>query len=240
MKLCMDLHTHTMASGHGYSTLKENIDAAKEKGLAVLGLSEHGPGMPGGPNTFFLHNYKCIPRQYGSLRLVCGVEANIMDYEGHLDIDENTLNKVDYCIASMHIVCVKPGDREQNTRASIMAMRNPYVNVLGHPDDGRYPLDKEAVVKAAKEEAVAIEINNSSIHPLSTRVGGRDNVKELLLLCRQYEVPVLLGTDSHICYTVGEFADALRLIEETDFPEKLILNTNVKNLSRIVNVPCNF
>ena len=63
MKILMDMHTHTMASGHGYSTLKENIDVAKEKGLKALGLSEHGPAMPGGPHENFLANYKCIPRQ---------------------------------------------------------------------------------------------------------------------------------------------------------------------------------
>ena len=73
----MDMHTHTMASGHGYSTLKENIEAAKERGLRALGLSEHGPAMPGGPHVFFFSNYRCIPREYNGLRLFCGVEANI-------------------------------------------------------------------------------------------------------------------------------------------------------------------
>ncbi len=59
----MDMHTHTMASGHGYSTLKENIEAAKERGLRALGLSEHGPTIPGGPHVFFFSNYRCIPRE---------------------------------------------------------------------------------------------------------------------------------------------------------------------------------
>lgn len=121
MNILMDMHTHTTASGHGYSTLKENIEAAKERGLKALGLSEHGPAMPGGPHIYFLSNYRCIPRQYGDLKLFCGVEANICDYEGGLDVDETHLSLMDYVIASMHVQCCKPGSVAENTKASILA-----------------------------------------------------------------------------------------------------------------------
>jgi len=235
MKPIMDLHTHTMASGHGYSTLKENIEAAKEAGIKVLGLSEHGPAAPGGPHKFFFSNYRCIPRMYGDLQLLCGVEANICDYEGNLDLEESLLQKMDYVIASMHTMCCKPGTMEENTRASIRAMENPYVTVLGHPDDDRYPLDRGAVVKAAKEFGVAIEINNSSLNPAAARQNGRKNIEELLRLCRDYEVPVLLGTDSHICYTVGVFDETLEILHEMDFPEELVLNYDIANIKRIKN-----
>ena len=64
MKAIMDLHTHTLAAGHAYSTLLENIDAALAMGLQYLGMSEHGPTSPGGPHNFFFSNYKVIPRIY--------------------------------------------------------------------------------------------------------------------------------------------------------------------------------
>lgn len=224
MNSIIDLHTHTIDSGHGYSTLKENIEAAKEAGLALLGLSEHGPAMPGGPHEFFFTNYKCIPRQHGDLRLICGIEANIMDYEGCLDLPERLLQKMDYVIASMHVPCVTPGSREENTRASICAMQNPHVKILGHPDDARYPLDYEELVRAAKEEQVLLEINNSSLHPQSARKGGRENITALLRCCMRYQVPVLMGTDSHICYTIGKFDAALTLLSEVGFPEELVWN----------------
>lgn len=235
MKLYMDLHTHTIASGHGYSTLQENIEEAKRRGLSFLGLSEHAPMLPGGPHLFFFHNYRCIPREYGNLRLFCGAEANIIDYNGGLDLEEETLRKMDYVIASMHVPCVKPGSRKENTRASIQALKNPYIKILGHPDDSRYLLDRKAVVQAAGEEQVAIEINNSSLHPQSARTGGRENILELLDLCKQFQVPVVLGTDSHISYTIGHFEETLKLIEEIDFPENLILNTDPDSIGRLVN-----
>ena len=236
MSILMDMHTHTMASGHGYSTLKENIEAAKAKGLKALGLSEHGPAMPGGPHIYFLSNYRCIPRQYGDLKLFCGVEANICDYRGGLDVDEDILAKMDYVIASMHVQCCRPGSITENTKASILAMKNPYVKVLGHPDDSRYPIDRKELVLAAKEAEVAIEINNSSLNPRAARIGGRENIKELFYWCNEYKVSVLLGTDSHICYTVGDFTETLQIVEELKFPKELILNYDMANLKRICNI----
>lgn len=235
VKVYMDLHTHTFASGHGYSTLKENIEAAQARGLSFLGLSEHAPAMPGGPHKFFFSNYKCIPRQYGDLRLVCGVEANIMDFDGTLDMEESELARMEYVIASLHITCMAPGTVAQNTRACVMAMRNPYVKILGHPDDSRFPLDYEELAAAAKAEQVALEVNNSSLHPKSARQGGPENIRKLLESCRKHQVPVLLGTDSHICYTIGHFEESLRVLEEVGFPEELVLNTNPDNMKKIIN-----
>ncbi len=235
MNIYMDMHTHTIESGHGYSTLKENIEAAQEQGLKYLGLSEHAPAMPGGPHPFFFSNYKCIPRQHGDLTLFCGVEANIMDYNGTLDLEEYLLKRMDYVIASMHVPCVPSGTIEENTRASIMAMKNPYVKILGHPDDSRYPLDYEVLVQAAKEEGVALEVNESSLNPKAARKGGKENITVLLNTCKKYNVPILLGTDSHICYTIGRFERALELIREVNFPEELILNTNPENIKKLIN-----
>ncbi len=236
MNSIIDLHTHTIASGHGYSTLKENIEAAKETGLLFLGMSEHGPAMPGGPHEYFFSNYKCIPRQHGDLRLFCGAEANITDYDGGLDLPEYLLEKMDYVIASMHPPCVTPGGRKENTQASINAMRNPYVKILGHPDDARYPLDYEELVLAAKAEQVILEINNSSPHPLSPRPGARENIITLLNACMKYQVPVVMGTDSHVCYTIGKFDAALSLLEEVQFPEELILNDKPDSIVKMINV----
>ncbi len=224
MNIYMDLHTHTVASGHGYSTLQENIAAAQKVGLKYLGMSEHGPAMPGGPHEFFFSNFRCIPREHGELRLFCGAEANILDFDGKLDLSEKLLKKMEYVIASLHPVCMTPGSVKENTRASILAMQNPYVNILGHPDDSRFPVEYEELVRAAKAEGVALEVNNSSLHPQSARTGGRENIISLLETCMKYQAPIVLGTDSHISYTIGKFEESLELIREVGFPEELILN----------------
>lgn len=236
MTYVMDMHTHTIASGHAYSTLQENIAAAKEKGLKFLGLSEHGPAMVGGPKPIFFQNYKIIPREYGDLRFFCGIEANITDYEGHLDLDAFTLSRMDYCIASMHTLIVPPGSAKENTRAAIRAMENPLVKILGHPDDSRYPMDYEELVGAAVQLHVALEVNNSSLHPLASRQGARENIHTLLEACLRHGASVILGTDSHICSSVGDFTQADQLLREVDFPRELIINTDPARIGEVVNI----
>ncbi len=231
----MDLHTHTIESGHGYSTLQENIEAARRLGLKYLGFSEHGPAMPGGPHKFFFMNFRCIPRQFGDLTLLCGVEANIIDLNGNLDLEESILQDMEYVIASLHTHCVKPGTAKENTDAAIAAMENPYVTILGHPDDSRYPLEYERLVKAAKENHVALEVNNSSLHPKSIRKGARENIITYLELCKKYQVPILLGTDSHFSESVGHFEDALQVLHFVDFPEELILNGREDSIAFLRN-----
>lgn len=236
MNYVMDMHTHTIASGHAYSTLQENIAAAREKGLRFLGLSEHGPAVDGGPSTLYFQNYKIIPREYGDLRLFCGVEANITDYEGHLDLDAFTLSRMDYCIASMHTRIVTPGSVRENTQAAVRAMENPLVKILGHPDDSRYPMDYEELVKAAARLHVALEVNNSSLHPLSARQGARENICTLLKNCMRYETSIILGTDSHISASVGDFSQADQLIREMEFPQELIINARAERIGEVVNI----
>lgn len=236
MNYVMDMHTHTIASGHAYSTLQENITAAREKGLTFLGLSEHGPGMNGGPRPFYFQNYKIIPREYGELRLFCGIEANITDYEGHLDLDDFTMERMDYCIASMHTLIVTPGSARENTQAAVRAMENPLVGILGHPDDSRYPMDYEELVRAASQLHVALEVNNSSLHPLSSRQGARENIRTLLKACMRYEASVILGTDSHISSAIGDFTQADQLIREMDFPQELIINTDPARIGEVINI----
>ena len=233
--MLMDLHTHTIASGHGYSTLKENIEMAQERGLKVLGLSEHAPGMPGGPNIIFFWNYKCIPRQYGELKLMCGVEADICDFDGGLDVDDFTLSRMDYVIASMHTPCLKSGSAEENTKAAIGAMNNPYVTILGHPDDSRFPLEYDLLVREAVKAKVVLEVNNSSLHPLAARQGARENTILMLQKCKEYGCPIILGSDAHTCYAIGDFTEAEEVLAELNFPRELIVNESLENLSLIEN-----
>ena len=77
-------------------------------------------------------------------------------------------------------------------------MKKPYINIIGHPDDGHFPVDYEALVKAAGETKTLLELNNASLRPQSFRQGNRVNTLTLLELCKQYGVPVTTGSDAHV------------------------------------------
>lgn len=60
-KVLIDAHTHTVASGHAYSTLQEMAQAAADKGLQVLGITEHGPSVPGTCPLLYFKNMFVVP-----------------------------------------------------------------------------------------------------------------------------------------------------------------------------------
>ena len=141
LKLLLDTHCHTISSGHAYSTIKEIAEEAADMGLKLIAMTDHGPDMQGGPDLFHFGNMRVIPEYIKGVRVLKGVEANIMDFEGRLDVPEKYLKKLDIVIASLHEACIDSGTVEENTRALIGAMSNPFVDIIAHPGNPYYPVD---------------------------------------------------------------------------------------------------
>lgn len=127
MKTQLDVHTHTVASGHAYSTIQEMATAAAHMGLKILGITEHGPSIPGTCQPIYFRNMHCVPREMYGVKLMMGAELNILNTQGEIDLDESDLRTLDLRIAGIHSLCWQGGTKEENTAGVIQAMRNPYV-----------------------------------------------------------------------------------------------------------------
>lgn len=224
----LDVHTHSIASGHAFSTIQEMAMAAKEKGLKLLGITEHAPGIPGTCEPIYFRNLHVVPREMYGVKLLFGAEINILDGDGNLDMDDELMSKLDLSIAGIHLLCYKWGTREENTHGMIKAISNPFINVISHPGDGTAELDFEPIVLAAKENHTLLEINNSSLKPIRKKLSAKDNNIEILRLCKRYEVPVILGSDAHISFDIANYEYLPPLLNETDFPDSLIINTSIE------------
>lgn len=235
MKSVFDIHTHTLSSGHAYNTIMEMAKEASEKGLELLGITEHAPAMPGSCHRFYFMNLKVLKRFMYGITVLFGTEVNITSYEGDMDLEDALLEKMDIVIASLHVPCLKPGTKEENTRAYLKAMEHPCVNIIGHPDDGRYPIDYEALVKGAKEHHVLLELNNNSLNPQGGRVDTAPNDIEMLKLCKKYQVPIVMNSDAHCIYDIGNQCYSEAILKEVDFPEELIVNRSVEELKSYIN-----
>lgn len=228
MKTLLDVHTHSVASGHAYSTIQEMAQAAAEKGLQLLGITEHSPGIPGTCDPIYFRNLHVVPRYMYGVELLLGAELNIIDYKGTIDLEEFYFPMLDIRIAGIHSLCYTPGSIEENTSAVIGAIRNPAIDIISHPGDGTALLNFEPIVLASKEYHTLLEINNSSLNPGRNKVHARDNNLTILRLCKQYEVPVILGSDAHISFDVARHEHIYELLQETEFPEALIMNDKVE------------
>lgn len=229
-KLVLDTHTHSIASGHAYNTINEMIKSAADKGLELLALTEHAPMMPGSCQNIYFQNFDVLPRKKYGIRVLFGCELNIMDTDGTVDLDEYSLPKLDIAIASMHTPCYTPGSKEENLRAYAKAMEVPKVNIIGHPDDGRFAVDFDELARLAKENHVLLELNNNSLRPTCFRINSWENATEMLKCCMKYGTMISLGSDAHVEEDVGNFEYAKRLLNEVEFPEELIANASVERL----------
>ena len=221
MKLTCDIHTHTIASAHAYGTIREMAEAASRKGIALLGMTEHGPETPGTCDPFYFKALDSIPRVLYGVHLLFGCELNVTN-TGKIGLKNNIMKKLDYAVAGLHTCCYKDAGIEQNTDNVIAFMKHPKVFFISHPDDSRTPLNYERLAEAARDNHVALEVNCSSFAKAS-RVEVRENYLKMLDICEKLSVPIIVSSDAHDPSRVARFKPALQLLKELQFPEELIL-----------------
>ena len=227
MKIIADMHTHTVASTHAYSTVKEMAEAAHDAGLEYLAITDHTPGSTDGPHIWHFHNlHKAIPRELFGVKIVYGAESSVTDYEGNIDLPHKECAALDWIIGSVHTDILPSGTIEQNTAAYLGLAQNPDVDVIGHCANTKFVFDYEKGIRAFKEHGKLVEINESTILWKNTE----KNYREIIPLCKKYEVPVIVNTDAHFYTAVGQVNSSLALLEEFDYPERLIVNLDGERL----------
>lgn len=235
----LDVHTHTVSSGHyTHDTITDMVKYAAQAGIKLLGISEHGPAIPHSCTASYFRGQSLAPSFRMGVHVLYGAEVNITDLSGSLDLPPEIMKNLNYCMAGMHLPCLAPGTAQENTDAYIHAMENPYIRIIAHPDDVKYPVDYSRLMEAAMDCRVLLEINNSSLAPDGYRgdlIQIKENDRAVLELCRKYRYPVLLSSDSHGHSHIGDFTYALALIREMNFPEELILNRSAEKFLRFLS-----
>lgn len=231
IKVAVETHSHTLASGHAYCTIKEMTAKAAGLGLEGIAITEHAPEMPGSCHKFYFQNLKIMPRKLNEIDVLFGTELNIMDTKGTVDLDDWVLDEMDIVIASIHPPCYgKSRGRELNTQAYVNIMKNPKIDIIGHLDDGRYEVDYKVIAQVAKETGTLLEINNSSLRPGGFRKDTYENAKKMLEYCKEYGTMITLGSDAHVDTEIACIEYSGRVLREVDFPEYLVANTSLQKL----------
>lgn len=224
-----DMHMHSVMSGHAFGTIRELAAEAANRGLKMIGVTEHAPGIPGTCDPIYFRNFCDAPRNLYGVEMLYGSEVNVLT-KGKLSLDERHLMCLDYGIAGIHGLCYEDEGLVKNTDNVIRCMEHPKIRFISHPDDDKFPLDYRTLVQGAKANQVALELNNSSLRKPWLRPNCEQNYSTMLPLCMEYGVNIIVNTDAHDPGTVGDFALACRLLTELDFDEDLIVNNDLDKL----------
>lgn len=231
--LIADLHTHSILSGHAFGTVRELAFEAAARKMQILGVTEHGPGIPGTCDPIYFRNFIDAPRNLYGVELLYGSETNVLN-SGEVDLDQRHLNMLDYAIAGIHGLCYEDVGMVKNTDNVIRCMENPKVKFISHPDADTFPLDYKALVEGAKQYHTALEVNNSSLRKPRLRPGCVGNYEKMIPLCMEYGVNIIVNTDAHDPSQVGEFSLAMELLKRLEMEDALILNNDVQKLKQFL------
>jgi len=227
IQLEADTHTHTILSGHAWSTLDENCRDGAAAGVRAICMTDHGPAMDGGMVWFAPNSFGALPETIHGVQVVPGVEFNIIDRHGTLDITQKSILKhVRFGIASMHDITMPQLNKAMHTDAYIAALQNPVVDILGHPGNAHFENDPLPIVLEAKRLNKLIEINNGSF---KSRRGSRDICLDFAKLCMEHDVQVCVSSDAHHSSQIGKFPAALEMLQEISFPYELICNRTLES-----------
>jgi putative hydrolase len=233
MNISIDTHTHSIASGHAYSTIDDLARAAREHGLAGFVLSDHGPSMGGAPHRYFFGNLKVIPKIIFDVKFYSGIESNILNEKGETDLPLQYAGTLDFILAGFHEICFEPRSEKENTKTLIAAIANPLVDAISHPGNGAFPINIDAVVDAAKAYDKVLEINNSSF---KVRHGSKENCRMFAQKCVEKGVLMCCSSDTHYRTDIGVFTEALKIFDEVHAKPENIINSSVEKFEAFIKM----
>ncbi len=225
-----DLHTHSIASGHALNTVYEMVREAREKGMGLIGIIEHGPSMEGAPHEGYFWVSDQLDELYG-IRVLLGIEANILNERGDIDLDGELLAKQRVVIAGLHSrTPYKNNSLENNTAAMINAMQNPFVQIISHPYRTDFPVDIERIFQEAYKTQTLLELNNQVFTQQASQEGFLETYKRLVDLSKQYGHPLIVGSDAHVAKKIGEDSGIIVVCEKIGLSEDILINNRPEEL----------
>lgn len=242
----VDTHTHTIFSGHAFSTIEENAIHAKEAGIKAIAMTDHFGSLFGGTEGFGASmNMEALPKVIHGVRIYAGTEIDIVDMDGNLagydkkipfgpemTVCDALLRTREVTIASVHYFeGFKDATVSQATNLYCNVLRNPYVTIIGHCGRSGMPFDIDEVVKTAAAENKCIEINE---HTMGSDEKVVNRCRDIACACGKYGAKIAVGSDAHSAFYVGKFDRVIKMLEEISFPEELIMNTTFERFERYI------
>ena len=234
----IDLHTHTVLSGHAFGTVQENVRAAKRKGISLLAVTDHGPALLGSACEVYFRCGDRIPKIINGVRVLFGVEANIVNENADLDLPERVLKKLDLVIVGLHRECgYNDQGVDKNTEVLIRAMENKYVKIISHPYAVSMEVDIKKITYAAIKNNVLLELNASYF--FTGKINNEkvwSGINKMVKILKENGQKILINSDAHSPSEIGRFEEVIAKFKDMGINKKDILNYDKKEVLDFLNI----
>jgi putative hydrolase len=215
----VDFHVHSLFSHCGLHTVLELLHQARTLGMKGFAVTDHGLTLGGRLNSVFFERFQSPDPE---IVIFKGIECNITDNNGTIDIPNSYLPHIDLVLLGIHPNSEKGHSKEHYTSLLIKALqKNKMVDIVSHPNDPNYPVDYALLAKAASAAGVALELNNSKIRYARSSAA---EALQLLDACKTYRCHIAVNSDTHAIHELGDDSAVTPLLERMGFPAELIIN----------------
>lgn len=237
--LKIDLHIHTVASRHAHNTILEYINQAKKLKMKVIGISDHGPDSSTTlTDQIYFKELKRIPDVINGIRVLKGTEANIITWDGGIDIKDKIVERLDYVMAGMHFSSpYKDGGLKINTQSMINVIKSGKVDIITHPfNTKKLKLDMAKISQAACDHQVLLEMNLSYCSEEDMTPELLDNLKVMIGVVKKNKKKVIVNSDSHNIWELGDDRPLQKYKKQIGLADDLIINNYPKELSTVLGL----
>ena len=226
----VDLHVHSLFSACGLHTFLELLEHGRRIGLKAMAITDHGLAVGGGRLTsVFFERFR---PPFADIKLYKGIEHNLLDENGTVDVSWQFMPFIDILLLGVHPNLVPNRSKDFYTGMVIAAIeKNPFLDILSHPNDPLYPLDYKRVAKKAKETGIALELNNSKILYARSTV---EDALDLIHACKEAGCLMAVNSDTHAIQELGRDEAVRPLLAKAKFPEDLIVNRTLETTERFI------
>lgn len=221
--LKVDIHIHSIHSGHAYGSFYDIVNEARKKKMKIIGISDHGPNLPGVSGHFHFFMKNRLPK-YDDLKILWGCEANIIDEKGNIDLKESIITALDYIAVSFHKYCgYKDLGKEENTKVLKKTLSKPFIKILTHPESQQYPITHfEEICQFAIDNNVLLELNIAYLKQKWDE--KKELFKKIVEIVKKNNSKLIIGSDAHFIHEIGEDSILKKYWDELGLNNEIIIN----------------
>lgn len=237
--LKVDLHIHTTASRHAHNTILEYINQARKLKMKIIGISDHGPeNFSTLADLVYFKEMTRLPEVINGVRVLKGVEANIIDSLGSIDIPDRIIEKLDFIMAGLHNgTPYKHNSEKINTQAIIKTIKSGKVDIITHPFVKRdFPLDIKKVSEVACEHGVLLELNLSYLAERRVSAGILESLKIMIGTVRRHRKKIIVSSDAHNIWELADDTMLKKYKKQIGLTDDLIINNYPKELLTVLGL----